>query len=71
MNLESRPLTVCTLDRLNLRLPEDTVEAIDAARAHRAGIVSRNTWIAEAIREKLAREHIEVNLHSGGQKSHG
>ena len=29
--------------------------AIDDARAKRAGVVSRNTWIAEAILEKLAR----------------
>ena len=30
--------------------------AIDDVRAKRPGIVSRNTWIAEAILEKLARE---------------
>ena len=29
---------------------------IDSARTARVGVVSRNTWIAEAIEEKLARE---------------
>ena len=45
----------CDLDRLNLRLAPDTFAAIDAARARRPGSVSRNTWIAEAVQEKLAR----------------
>lgn len=45
-----------TLDRINLRLPPDMFEAIDAARGRRAGNVSRNTWITEAIQEKLSRE---------------
>lgn len=44
------------LDRINLRLPNATFEAIDLARATRPGQVSRNTWITEAIEEKLARE---------------
>ena len=48
--------TVRPLDRINLRLSADTFRAIDAARGSRAGNVSRNTWIAEAIEEKLARE---------------
>ena len=30
--------------------------AIDTARLRRAGSISRNTWITEAIAEKLARE---------------
>ena len=29
---------------------------MDTARLRRAGSVSRNTWITEAIAEKLARE---------------
>ncbi|WP_414429329.1 hypothetical protein [Xanthomonas campestris] len=45
-----------TLDRINLRLPPETFRAIDDTRERRAGCVSRNTWIAEAIKEKLARE---------------
>lgn len=43
-------------DRTNLRLNPETVAAIDAARLRRAGKVSRNTWITEAIQEKLVRE---------------
>lgn len=49
-------LNVADLDRINLRLSAETFGAIDAARAVRPGRVSRNTWIAEAIEEKLARE---------------
>lgn len=43
-------------DRINLRLPEEILTAIDEARSHRPGKVSRNTWIMEAISEKLGRE---------------
>ncbi|MDX3899378.1 MAG: hypothetical protein QHC40_02520 [Sphingobium sp.] len=49
-------MNVADLDRINLRLSAETFESIDAARARRAGRVSRNTWIAEAIEEKLGRE---------------
>lgn len=49
-------MTVSTLDRINLRLSSETFRAVDEARGRRAGNVSRNTWIAEAIEEKLARE---------------
>lgn len=42
--------------RQNVRLRPEMWEAIDLLRARRPGIVSRNTWIAEAILEKLARE---------------
>lgn len=51
----SVPSRVAELDRLNLRLSPDTFAAIDAVRADRPGSVSRNTWIAEAVQEKLAR----------------
>ncbi len=44
------------VDRLNLRLAPDVFARIDEARAARLGKMSRNTWIAEAIQEKLARE---------------
>jgi hypothetical protein len=50
-NQASRPL-----DRINLRLPAEVFRAIDAGRARRPGTVSRNTWITEAIQEKLLRE---------------
>lgn len=45
-----------TLDRTNLRVTPELMRAIDAARLRRAGNVSRNTWIVEAIAEKLARD---------------
>lgn len=43
-------------DRTSLRLDTELISLIDKARAGRAGIISRNTWIAEAIQEKLGRE---------------
>lgn len=42
--------------RQSLRLPADICAALDAARTRRAGNVSRNTWIIEAVVEKLSRE---------------
>lgn len=42
--------------RLNIRLAPIVLTAVDAACERRAGKVSRNTWIAEAVAEKLARE---------------
>ena len=44
------------VDRLNLRLAPNVFALIDQACALRLGKMSRNTWIAEAIQEKLARE---------------
>ncbi len=51
-----------TLHRINLRLPPEVFTRVDKAHALRPGSVSRNTWIAEAIQEKLTRE-----LTSGGE----
>ena len=42
--------------RQNLRLDPRIWTAIDRARMKRAGNISRNTWITEAIEEKLTRE---------------
>lgn len=42
--------------RQSLRLDPEVRQAIDTARLRRAGSISRNTWITEAIAEKLARE---------------
>jgi hypothetical protein len=42
--------------RQNLRLKPEVWAAIDEARARRSGHVPRNTWIAEAIAEKLERD---------------
>lgn len=66
---DSKPTNVRSLDRINLRLSADTFEAIDAARAARPGAISRNTWITEAIEEKLARMPAEDNA-AVGLRSH-
>lgn len=42
--------------RQSLRLDPQLWEKIDRERGRRAGSVSRNTWITEAIFEKLKRE---------------
>lgn len=52
--------------RSNLRLPEPLVRSIDIARARRPGFMSRNSWIAEAIREKLTSEGIDTAGEIGG-----
>jgi predicted HicB family RNase H-like nuclease len=67
---DSKTTTVRTLDRINLRLPGETFEAIDAARSARPGNISRNTWITEAVEEKLARERAEASARRGGDQ-HG
>lgn len=43
------------LERINLRLDPEMLVAIDAERSRRAGNVSRNTWITEAVAERLER----------------
>ena len=50
------PDSPTTIDRINLRLPPETFAAIDRSRSVRPGHVSRNTWLTEAVAEKLARE---------------
>ena len=42
----------------NLRVPESLVAKADALRKRRTGKISRNTWILEAIEDKIARESI-------------
>ncbi len=58
------------LDRLNLRLSPEVFALLDQACALRPGNLSRNTWIAEAIQEQLAREigsrAVRVNVAQGG-----
>lgn len=44
------------ITRRNLRLDTELCKAIDTARAQRAGKVSFNTWILEAVQEKLSTE---------------
>lgn len=43
-------------NRFSLRLKKELLADIDARRAERSGCISRNTWIAEAIQEKLERD---------------
>ena len=64
MTTFNKPTTVRDLDRINLRLSAKTFGLIDALRADRLGNISRNTWITEAIAEKLARE-TSANDHRG------
>jgi len=72
MSSDSNATTVRNLDRLNLRLSAETFAEIDAMRATRAGAVSRNTWITEAVEEKLARERTSGQpLHVAGRRVHG
>jgi hypothetical protein len=40
----------------NLRVPERMVEQVDALRKKRTGKISRNTWILEAIEDKIERD---------------
>jgi len=42
--------------RQSIRLSKPIWDAVDEVRGRRAGNVSRNTWVAEAILEKLGRE---------------
>ena len=42
----------------NLRVPESLVAKADALRKRRTGKISRNTWILEAIEDKVARESV-------------
>ena len=67
----SKPTTVRELDRINLRLSAEAFAAIDVARANRLGNISRNTWITEAIAEKLARETGANDRHARGRVANG
>ena len=55
------------LERINLRLSPEVLEAIDAECSRRAGSVSRNTWITEAVTERLER----LALSSRSQSAEG
>lgn len=67
----SKPTTVRDLDRINLRLSAETFSQVDAARADRPGNVSRNTWITEAVAEKLARETSANDHREEGRVANG
>jgi LPS sulfotransferase NodH len=59
--------------RQSLRLEAQLWAAIDVARSQRPGNVSRNTWITEAILEKITREGADreqaVSLITGDRRA--
>jgi metal-responsive CopG/Arc/MetJ family transcriptional regulator len=55
--------------RQSIRLEAGVWVEIDAARAQRSGKIPRNTWIAEAIAEKLARERPQESRQRVGADS--
>lgn len=71
MHNNSKPSTMRDLDRINLRLSAETFAPIDATRADRPRNVSRNTWITEAIAEKLARETGTNDRHEESRAANG
>ena len=71
MTFDSKATTVGSLDRINLRLSAETFDAIDACRAQRSGVVSRNTWITEAVEEKLTREGANAVPQLNDRLRHG
>ena len=71
MDADSKTATVRSLDRINLRLAAETFAEIDAACAARPGNVSRNTWIAEAVQEKLSREPVSAATQTSERRAHG
>jgi predicted HicB family RNase H-like nuclease len=62
--------TIHDKGRLNLRLSAQVFEAIGEACASRPGSVSRNTWIAEAIKEKLVRDGFDPDEQAIERKRH-
>jgi len=60
MNAQRQSRADHRLERCNLRLPNQVILAIDETRAKRPGFVSRNSWIAEAIRDKLKQNGVDL-----------
>jgi hypothetical protein len=71
MSSDSKATTIGSLDRINLRLPAETFDAIDRGRAQRTGVLSRNPWITEAVEEKLMRERASAIPHVNDRLRHG
>ena len=71
MHPDSKAATVRSLDRINLRLSAATFVEIDEVCAARPGNVSRNTWITEAVQEKLAREQATSAPQISERRAHG
>ena len=70
MNNPPKPDAIRELDRINLRLSPDTFEAIDTSRNARPGRLFRNTWIAEAIEEKLLRDAAPTSAQNDDRQRH-
>lgn len=70
MNHPAKPNAIRELDRINLRLSPETFEAIDTSRNARPGRLSRNTWIAEAIEEKLLRDAAGSDAQNDNRQRH-
>jgi metal-responsive CopG/Arc/MetJ family transcriptional regulator len=51
-------------ERITVRLPDDMLAEVDAECSRRVGNVSRNTWILEAVQEKLLRAGGGANKQS-------
>jgi hypothetical protein len=71
MRGDSKAATARSLDRMNLRLSAETFSEIGDACAVRPGNVSLNTWITEAVEEKLARERSSDGLPARRHRAHG
>jgi metal-responsive CopG/Arc/MetJ family transcriptional regulator len=71
MNADSKSPTVLSLDRIDIRLAGDIFAEIDAAQPARVGRVSRNTWIAEAVEEKLSCERTATTADDVEHRAHG
>jgi hypothetical protein len=53
----------------NLRVPERMVEQVDALRKKRTGKISRNTWILEAIEDKIERDQSRSNRDQSSKQT--
>lgn len=67
----SDPFVLRILYRINLRLAPGIFKAIDEARSARPGHVSRNTWLTEAVQEKLVRETANTTTPNEDLRHHG
>ncbi|WP_230948584.1 ribbon-helix-helix domain-containing protein [Burkholderia vietnamiensis] len=55
-------------ERITVRLPDNMLAEIDAECSRRIGNVSRNTWILEAVQEKLSRGGGGANKQSDAER---
>lgn len=62
MNSEKK--TSNTKSRANVRFDPDIWAKVDQSRNTRVGFVSRNSWILEAVIEKLTKEGVVVQSSS-------